>query len=57
MMKQLIEYSGSVIFIIAIAILIFGLFQETINNNILLLSGILLLLGLLVQVLVGKKFM
>ncbi len=56
-MKQLLEYSGLIIFIIGIAFLVFGLFQETIDNNILLFSGIFIILGLVLQVVVGKKFM
>ncbi len=55
-MKQLIQNLGLVIFIIAIAILVYGLLGEQSDNNILLLSGGLIIIGLVIHVILNKKF-
>lgn len=56
-MKQIIQNLGIIIFVIGIALLVFGMFQQVTNNNILMTSGILILAGLFVHVIVNKKFM
>lgn len=56
-MKQLIANSGLLIFIIAIVLLVYGLFQNSIDNSILLISGVLIVIGLVVHVIAGKKLM
>ena len=55
-MKQLIQNTGLLIFIIGIIVLLMGLLTETENNNMLLISGILLIGGLVVHVILNKKF-
>jgi hypothetical protein len=56
-MKQVIQNLGLFIFIIAIILLVIGLTQGMSSNNILIISGGLILLGLIVHVILGKKFM
>jgi hypothetical protein len=56
-MKQVIQYLGLIIFIIAIIVLVYGITQGMSSNNILVISGGLMLLGLVVHVIMGKKFM
>ena len=56
-MKQIIQNLGLLIFIIAIALLVIGLFQNTTSNTILLVSGVLMLAGLFVHVVANKKLM
>ncbi len=56
-MKQIIQNLGLLIFIIAIALLVFALFRNTTNNNMLLISGVLILAGLFVHVAVNKKLL
>jgi len=56
-MKQIIQNLGIIIFIIAIALLVYGMFREVTSNSILITSGILILAGLFVHVIVNKRFM
>jgi hypothetical protein len=55
-MKQLLQNLGLIVFVIAVGILIFDLFQEGTNNTLLIVSGGLLILGLFLHVLLNKKF-
>jgi hypothetical protein len=54
-MKQLIQNLGLIIFMIAILLLIFSFFQNAADNVLLILSGALIVVGLVVHVIVGKK--
>ncbi len=55
-MKQLIKNTGLFIFIIAIALLTYGILQDIKSNDILVISGALIILGLIVHVVLNKKF-
>ena len=54
-MKQLIQNLGLIIFMIAILLLVFSFFQNAADNVLLILSGALIVVGLIVHVIVGKK--
>jgi len=56
-MKQIIQNLGLLIFIIAIVLLVIGLFKNVTSNTILIISGVLMLAGLFVHVAVNKKLM
>jgi hypothetical protein len=56
-MKQIIQNSGLIIFVIAIVLLIIGLLQDMTSNTILLVSGILIIAGLFLYVILNKILM
>jgi hypothetical protein len=56
-MKQIIQNLGLTIFILAIILLVISLMQESMNNTLLLISGIMIVVGLFVHVIVNKKQM
>ena len=56
-MKKLLENLGLFIFIIAIILLVVGLTQGMSSNNILIISGSLIIIGLVLHVILGTKFM
>ncbi len=55
-MKILIQNLGLTLFIIGIAVLVFGVLQETTGNITLQVSGALIVLGLIVHVIVSRKY-
>jgi hypothetical protein len=56
-MKQLLQNLGLIIFIIAIVLLIIGLSGQRSDNSILIVSGSLIIMGLVVHVVMNKKIM
>jgi hypothetical protein len=56
-MKQLIQNLGLILFFIAIVLLVFGLNQDRDNNTYLIVSGLLMLTGLVVHVIANKRVM
>lgn len=56
LMKQIIQNLGLIVFLIAVILLITGLLQDSENNTILLISGIMIVGGLIIHVILNKKF-
>jgi hypothetical protein len=56
-MKQVIQNLGLIIFLIAIITLVIGITQGMSSNSILVISGGLIVLGLVAHVLLGKRYM
>ena len=55
-MRQLLQNLGLIIFMIAVVLLIFSLFQDLTSNLLMIISGALIILGLFVHVIVNKTF-
>ncbi|MFW5700101.1 MAG: hypothetical protein ACOCWM_00290 [Cyclobacteriaceae bacterium] len=54
-MKQLIRNLGLILFIIAVALLVYGTNSSMTSNTILIASGAMIILGLIVHVIMNKK--
>jgi hypothetical protein len=55
-MKQLLQNLGLIIFILAVGLLIYSMFLTLTSNILLIVSGALMILGLLVHVIMNKTF-
>jgi hypothetical protein len=56
-MKNLLQLSGLILIIIAVIILVFEVLTGINDNSFLIASGILLIAGLVVHVVLNKKYM